>query len=103
MPGRMSLAFNYRGVTYYFANTQNRETFQQDPESFEPTYGGWCAWAMRRGAKVDIDPELYTLSGNRLHLFIAPAAKAKFDADVAGIEMKADSEWKRITGESPRF
>lgn len=103
--GSESIALDYKGVTYYFASEDNRDTFLVMPERYEPTYGGYCAWAMssRRGSKVDIDPLLFTISGNRAHFFIAPGAKTNFDRDVARFEKRADRNWERITGEKPRL
>lgn len=36
----------------------------------EPTYGGWRAYAMASGSKVDIQPMIYTIHGNRLHFLL---------------------------------
>jgi len=103
--GRTEFSLEHRGVTYMFANSENMKTFQTMPERYEPTYGGYCAWAMaqRRGSKVDIDPQLYTINGNRIHFFIVPSAKRNFDRAVARFEGRADRNWERITGEKPRL
>jgi YHS domain-containing protein len=100
--GDASLAASYRGVNYAFASPAHREIFFQSPERYEPTYGGWCAFAMASGMKVEIDPILFTRHGNRLHFFVSPRAKALFDADVARYESRADEHWRRISGEEPR-
>lgn len=102
LQGDPGLAASYRGVSYAFASPAHRELFFQSPERFEPTYGGWCAFAMASGMKVDIDPQLFTLAGNRLHFFVSPRAKALFDADVARYEGRADAHWRRLSGEEPR-
>lgn len=100
--GQKSLKLDYLGVSYFFATAQNLDLFVQNPEKYEPTYGGWCAYAMASGSKVDIQPTLYTIHGNRLHFFIAKRAKQNFDADVVGHETRADGFWKQISGEDPR-
>lgn len=100
--GQQNLKLDYMGVTYFFATAQNLDLFVQNPDKYEPTYGGWCAYAMASGSKVDIQPTIYTIHGNRLHFFVAKRAKQNFDADVAGHEVRADSFWKRISGEDPR-
>ncbi|MCR9206452.1 MAG: hypothetical protein NXH75_17855 [Halobacteriovoraceae bacterium] len=103
--GSSSISLSYKGVTYLFASQSNKATFQSFPEKYEPTYGGWCAWAMAagRGQKVDIDPLLFTIHGNRAHFFIAPSAKRNFDRNVSRFESRADQNWKRISGEEPRI
>lgn len=100
--GVASFRLNYMGVTYFFASAANLDLFVQNPDKYEPTYGGWCAFAMASGSKVDVVPTIYTINGNRLHLFFSQRAKGKFDADVTGFEMNADKHWKSISGEGPR-
>ena len=101
--GSSDITREYMGVTYLFANIGNSEMFFKNPRKYEPTYGGWCAYAMASGSKVDIHPMLYTVSGNRLHFFVSKRAKQNFDADVAGHEKRADDFWKQISGEEPRL
>ncbi|CAN5623030.1 hypothetical protein BH10BDE1_BH10BDE1_09470 [soil metagenome] len=101
--GDASLHVDYQGVKYYFSNVQDMNLFAQSPERYEPSYGGWCAYAMASGSKVDIQPMVYTIHGNRLHFFVSRRAKANFDADVAGHETRADGFWKQISGEEPRI
>ncbi len=59
----------HNGATYLFANKANLEAFQADPAAYEPAYGGWCAWAMLEGDKVDIDPKTYKIVNGKLFLF----------------------------------
>lgn len=93
---------NYLGVVYFFANAKNLDLFTEEANKYEPTYGGYCAYAMASGSKVDIDPAIFTVSGKRLHLFVSQRAKRNFDADVNGHEVRADGFWKQISGEEPR-
>ena len=101
--GNASLKFEYLGVTYHFSTPANLDAFKSNPNKYEPTYGGWCAYAMASGSKVDIQPHLFTLHGNRAHYFVSARAKQNFDRDVAGYESRADGFWKQIAGEDPRL
>jgi len=92
----------HSGVTYLFASEENEKRFQADPEKYEPTYGGWCAYAMASGSTVDIQPHLFTIHGRRAHYFVAARAKQSFDRNLMELEKKADDNWKKISGESPR-
>ena len=67
--GKTDLAIDFRGVTYRFATAKNQELFRMDPERFEPRYGGWCAWAMTKNEKVEIDPESFVIENGYLHVF----------------------------------
>ncbi len=101
--GNVQYKLDDMGVMYYFSSAENLEIFIENSEKYEPTYGGWCAYAMASGTKIDIQPMFYTISGNRLHFFVSKRAKQNFDADVAGHEERADGFWKQISGEEPRL
>ncbi len=101
--GEASLSLNYEGVVYHFSSEENRDLFQLIPEKYEPTYGGFCAWAMAHGSKVDIDPEIFTISGNRIHFFVALRPQRNFLKDITKYEALADDFWKSISGELPRL
>ena len=101
--GSPEFRLDYMGVTYFFATARHLDLFVQDPDLYEPTYGGWCAYAMASGSKVDIQPTLYTIHGRRIHFFVSKRAKQNFDADIPGHETRADGFWKEISGEEPRL
>lgn len=103
LTGKATFRLDYMGATYLFSSASNLDLFVQNPEKYEPTYGGWCAFAMASGSKVDIQPLIYTMNGNRLHFFVSRRAKANFDADIASFEANADRFWLQISGESPRI
>lgn len=43
--GKKELAVNHYGVIYYFSSSSSRDIFLKSPISYEPEYGGWCAYA----------------------------------------------------------
>ncbi|HTI69447.1 MAG TPA: YHS domain-containing (seleno)protein [Candidatus Limnocylindria bacterium] len=93
---------NYRGVAYRFASDANRKRFQESPEKYLPTYGGWCATAMAKGEKVEIDPTNFKVTDNRLFLFYKGLwgnARKDWEKDEANETRKADAHWKKISGE----
>jgi YHS domain-containing protein len=100
--GKNEYRTNYQGVTYFFANQTNLDAFLAKPEKYEPTYGGWCAYAMSYGSKVDIDPNIYTIKGNRAHFFVSVRAKRNFDVEIDAREVTADKNWFNFSGEAPR-
>ncbi len=103
LKGVQEYGVTHEGVTYLFANPEHMKLFILNPNKFEPTYGGWCAYAMAFGSQVDINPNYFTVHGNRLHFFVSKRAKQNFDSDVADHEAKADGFWKAISGEEPRL
>lgn len=102
LKGRKEISASHRGVTYLFVSEENKKRFAEAPEKYVPTYGGWCATAMAKGEKVEIDPMNFKVTNGRLFLFFkafyANALK-DWNKDEANLTVKADANWKKITGE----
>lgn len=101
--GSETIAFTYGTIEYRFASEENRSLFMSNPLKYEPTYGGWCAYAMSENSKVQINPLYYTIHGNRAHFFISRSAKRTFDEEIAIREPAADGYWTTYSGEAPRL
>jgi peroxiredoxin Q/BCP len=100
--GSAQIISAYRGVTYNFMNEENRMLFADNPEKYLPTYGGWCATAMAKGKKVEIDPTNFKVTDGRLFLFyngLFGNARRDWEKDEPGQAQKADANWKRISVE----
>jgi len=102
LKGRKEINSQHRGVTYWFASEENKKLFTESPAKYLPTYGGWCATAMAKGEKVEIDPTNFKVTNGRLFLFFkafyANAIK-DWNKDESGQTVKADANWKKIAGE----
>ena len=102
LKGRKEISTSHRGVTYYFASEENRKLFSESPDKYLPTYGGWCATAMAKGEKVEIDPTNFKVTNGRFFLFFkafyANAIK-DWNKDEPGQTARADANWKKIAGE----
>ncbi len=94
----------YMGGRYLFSSEGNQKQFVKDPSRYTPAFGGWCAWAMLSGEKVDIDPERFKIVGGELYLyynsFFTDTLKkwnilAGKDSEWVLVE-KADANWERI-------
>lgn len=100
--GLPELRSDYLGVTYQFSSPENKKAFSENPGKYLPTYGGWCATAMAKGEKVEIDPENFKVTNGRLFLFFkafyANAIK-DWNKDEPNLTAKADANWKKISGE----
>ena len=88
------------GVTYYFSTPENREAFRKSPVTYEPQYGGWCAYAMgAKGEKVSIDPGTYKIIDNKLYLFynrFFNNTLKDWNKDEVNLKTKADANWQLI-------
>lgn len=102
--GKVELTSTFRGVTYRFVSAANKERFDHEPLRFEPPYGGWCAFAVIDGDKVEVDPLHYRVIDGRVYLFYKGFfgdAGSKWDALVAkstaaAIVRKADAGWREL-------
>lgn len=100
--GKQSINTSHRGVTYHFSTEDNRRRFIESPAKYVPAYGGWCATAMAKGEKVEIDPTNFKITNGRLFLFFkafyANALK-DWNKEEPALIPKADGHWKTISGE----
>ena len=67
--GEDQWSHQYGGAEYRFASRENLETFIENPETYLPAYGGWCAYAMLDGDKVEVDPMSFKLIEGTTYLF----------------------------------
>ena len=98
--GKSTLASTYQGVTYYFSSQASKEAFLKNPASYEPQYGGWCAYAMgSSGEKVEIDPETFKILDGKLYLFYNAYFNntlKSWNKDESNLKKKADTNWKKF-------
>ncbi|WP_339814026.1 YHS domain-containing (seleno)protein [uncultured Imperialibacter sp.] len=68
--GEATWSYTYKGITYWFSSASNRSEFVNSPAAYEPSYGGWCAYALgTSGEKVEVDPLTYKIYQGKLLLF----------------------------------
>jgi len=99
--GKKELTAMYEGVVYYFSSKTNKDIFLKSPSSYEPAYGGWCAYAMgAKGEKVSIDPETFKIINNKLYLFynrFFNNTLKDWNKDETALKQKADEAWKKFS------
>ena len=98
--GKEAFTLNYSGVNYSFATAANRDAFQKSPSTYEPQYGGWCAYAMGTdGSKVDVDPETYKILNGKLYLFYNSFFNntlKSWNKNEAALMKSADASWTKF-------
>ncbi|CCH53662.1 hypothetical protein BN8_02775 [Fibrisoma limi BUZ 3] len=99
--GSAANTFTYKNVTYRFSTPANLKAFQENPDKYEPQYGGWCAYAMgAAGEKVEIDPETFKIKDGKLFLFYHTFINntlTKWNKDETNLHKKADASWTKFT------
>ncbi len=105
--GRKDLEYTHRGVVYRFANAQNLERFKANPDRYEPTHGGWCAYAIAKGDYTEPNPKRFLIQNGRLMLFydglFGDTYKLWLEEGPDALEKKADEFWMKESGEKPRI
>jgi YHS domain-containing protein len=98
--GKKEFAFNADGVTYYCSTAENKDAFAKNYTTYEPQYGGWCAYAMgEKGEKVEIDPATFKIVGGKLYLFYNAYLNntlKKWNGDESSLKNKADANWTKV-------
>lgn len=100
LKGKAAFAVSHEGVTYYFANAENKGSFLAQPARYEPQYGGWCAYAMgAKGEKVSVDPETFKIVNGKLFLFYNSFFNntlKSWNKDENNLHARADKNWKKF-------
>ena len=98
--GKAEITGSYKGINYRFANQSNLIRFRDNPEKYEPAYGGWCAYAMgATGEKVKVDPETYKIINGKLYLFYnfwGNNTLSAWSKNENQLKTKADQNWKKF-------
>jgi YHS domain-containing protein len=98
--GSKDNAVSHQGAIYYFSSVANKEEFKKNPAKYEPSYGGWCSYAMgAKGEKVEIDPKTFKIVNGKLNLFYNKFFNntlTDWNKDEANLKKKADASWMKI-------
>jgi YHS domain-containing protein len=94
-PRRGNPAFlaEHGGVAWHFASAAHLARFQAGPEAFLPRFGGFCAFGVARGYKVDIDPEAWHIHEGVLYLNYDRGVQRQWRQDIPGHIARAEANW----------
>lgn len=98
-PGKKEFQHSIDGVTYLFESLAHQQEFVKEPQKFIPAYGGWCAYAMAEGEKVDIDPKTFKIIDGKTYLFyngLWGNTLTKWDKNESSLKPAADSAWMKL-------
>ncbi|MBS9718946.1 YHS domain-containing (seleno)protein [Pseudohalocynthiibacter aestuariivivens] len=89
-------ALIWRGATWYFSSANNMVRFEANPELFAPQYGGYCAFAVSKGATASTVPEAWTIHEEKLYLNYSLPVREIWRGDIPGNIGKADANWPGV-------
>lgn len=84
------------------APAANRHAFSAAPARYLPAYGGFCAYDVAVGKKLDVDPEAWRVVDGRLYSNLNKKVQKTWLEDVPGNIAKADTNWPEIKDRAPR-
>ncbi len=94
--GEPTMTADYQGATWRFASEEHRALFMANPEKYAPTYGGYCAFGVAKGALVKIEPEAWKIHDGRLYLNFDQNVQAQWAANVPEFLRLAEEQWPRL-------
>ena len=100
--GNKNYKSEYQKVTYYFTSSEQKATFDKNPERYIPQYGGYCAFGTYAGAKFRVDPTKFIVKDGKYYLFLNNVeldAKQLWLAENNHSKLKsvADKNWSKLS------
>lgn len=96
VPGDAAFTYEHDGVAYYFASAATMDRFAADPDRYMPQYGGFCAFGVAIGMKLDADPHFADIVDGKLYVFLNAVAFEKYREDKAGTLAQAQANWPEM-------
>ena len=94
--GNAQVSAEWQGATYYFANADNRARFESDPAAYAPQYGGYCAYAVSKGATAATVPEAWSIVDGKLYLKYSKSVQQRWKQDIPANIRAANSNWPGV-------
>lgn len=91
--GQAIFTHMHDGVAYYFSGKETKDAFASNPAAYMPQYGGFCAFGVAVGKKLDANPRFADIVDGKLYVFLDAAAFEAYREDKAGTLAKAEKNW----------
>jgi YHS domain-containing protein len=100
--GNPAFSARHENGIYHFASAANRDAFIKEPAKYAPAYGGFCAFAASVSKKADGNPSLWKIVDNKLYLNVNETAFTRWQQDIPGNVVKANTNWPKISTKAPK-
>lgn len=84
------------GVDYYFATEATKRLFDANPDAYLPQFGGFCAFGVYVGKKLDGDVRYADIVDGKLYLFVNAAIFEKYLENPEEVIAVAYDKWPGI-------
>src|SRR5215468_4581365 len=85
----------YNGARYLFVSAEDKALFDANPATYEPQFGGFCAYGASQGHTAPIKIEAWQIVNSRLLMQYDLGVKKDFNKDQQGNLQKADGNWRQ--------
>lgn len=83
-------------ATYYFISAEHKAQFEKEPGNYAPLFGGYCAFAVSRGATAPISVDAFQILHGQLVLQKNKDILKRWQKDSESNFQKAEANWPRI-------
>ncbi|TRY29896.1 YHS domain-containing (seleno)protein [Aliiglaciecola sp. M165] len=86
----------HKDAIYRFSSAENRDLFTQNPEKYEPAYGGFCAFGATFGKKFEVDGKAFEIVDGKLYVNKNRQVYDAWKQNIPKHLMEANTEWPEI-------
>lgn len=94
--GKADITAVHNNAIYRFSTEENRDLFVNNPEKYEPMYGGFCAYGATFGKKFDVDGKAFEIVDGKLYVNKNLQVYEAWRKDIPEHILEADTEWPEI-------
>ena len=94
--GKDEYATKWQGATFKFSSAENLALFKAEPTAYAPQYGGYCAFAVSKGATAGTVPDAWSIVDGKLYLNYSLNVRNRWSKDVPGNIKAADRNWPAV-------
>ncbi|MFI3275548.1 YHS domain-containing (seleno)protein [Vibrio sp.] len=94
--GTPEFTATYKNAIYQFVSSENRDQFREDPQSYAPQYGGYCAFGVAMGKKFETDPLAWKVEDGKLYLNLDKSVQKRWLENTQEFIQDANSNWTTI-------
>ncbi len=99
--GSQEFTSKINGVNYHFSSDVNKKMFDNNPEKYQPQFGGFCAVAASFGNAEELTTyDLFDLKDGKLYFSKSERAHKMWKKDPQKIIDKATNRWNCIVSEN---
>jgi YHS domain-containing protein len=94
--GTADYNFQWKDAEWHFASQANLDSFKNNPQKYEPQYGGYCAFGTAEGHKAPTEVDTWTVLDGRLYFNYNQDVKKLWDEDRPKYIQQANNNWDKI-------